>query len=123
MKLKYLKSILPELFILASIIYYWIASSLLNPFAIGLFLIMSYQIVKQKYTSGIIIGIIFIILNLYMVLALISELSEFENSSKGFYTVLVVGSLYLGFNLVMGCIMLIKYLKKANAKQLQQTIS
>ncbi|WP_144374474.1 hypothetical protein [Winogradskyella sp. PG-2] len=118
-----LKPLTPELFILGSIIYYWIASSWLNPIAVVLLLIISFQIFKQKITSGIIITIIFIILNLYMVLALISELSEFESVTTNFKVMLLFGGIYLGLNLLLGFLMLIKYLKKANAKQLQQTIS
>ncbi|WP_299526883.1 hypothetical protein [Winogradskyella sp.] len=123
MKTKVIKPLLPELFILGSIVYYWIASSLLNPIAISLLLIMGFQILKQKAISGIIISVIFILLNLYMVLALISELSEFKNIDSDFNTMLLVGGLYLGTNLCLGLVMLIKYLKKANAKQLHQTLS
>ena len=123
MKIRVVKSLLPELFILGSIIYYWIASSLLNPIALFLILIICFQILKQKSTLGTTISIIFIVLNLYMVLALISELSEFESISKNFITMVLAGGLYLGLNLCLGFIMLIKYLKKANAKQVHQTIS
>ncbi|MCT4629945.1 hypothetical protein [Winogradskyella sp.] len=123
MNIKALKSLLPELLILGSILYYWIASSLLNPIAIVLFIIIGYQIIKQKSGLGIIISLIFIILNLYMVLALFSELSEFKSANHDFKIMLLVGGLYLGLNLFLGFSMLIKYLKKANAKQLHQSVS
>ncbi|WP_299129216.1 hypothetical protein [uncultured Winogradskyella sp.] len=121
MKFKTIKPLLPELFILASLLYYWMASSWLNPIAITLIVIISFQILKQKIVSGIIIGFIFILLNLYMVLALISELSEFKSVTDSFKIMLLVGSFYLGINIISGSFMLIKYIKKANAKQIQET--
>lgn len=123
MKIKSIKPLLPELFILASIVYYWVASSLLNPIAIALVLIITFQIIKQNSTTGILMSLIFIILNVYMVLALISELSEFNSITKDFKIMLWVGGLYLGLNLSLGVVMFIKYLKKINAKQLQQSAS
>ena len=123
MKSAKLKPLLPELFILGSILYYWTASSLLNPIALALLALICFQIFKQKVISGLIIAIIFIILNLYMVLALISELSEFKSITDDFKIMFLVGSLYLGLNIISGFFMLIKYLKKANEKQLQKTVS
>lgn len=123
MNTKTIKPLLPELFILASILYYWVASSLLNPIAIVLLLMIGFQIIKQNCTTGIIMSIIFVILNLYMVLALISELSEFKSITTDFKIMLLVGGLYLGLNLSLGFIMGIKYLKKANAKQIHQSAS
>ena len=123
MKFKTIKPLLPELFILGSILYYWIASSWLNPLAISLLFIIGFQIIKQKIISGIILATIFILMNLYMVLALFSELSEFQSATDDFITMLLVGGIYISLNVFMGFIMLIKYLKKANAKQLQKTIS
>jgi hypothetical protein len=47
-----------------------------------------------------------------MVLALISELSEFTDTTHENYTkLLVVGSLFLGINLIMAFAMLVKNLK------------
>jgi hypothetical protein len=123
MKIVKLKPLLPELFILGSVIYYWMASSWLNPIALVLMLVIGFQIFKQKIVSGILIAIVFILLNLYMVLALISELLEFKSVTTNFKIMLLFGSLYLGLNLFLGFLMLIKYLKKANAKQLHQTLS
>jgi hypothetical protein len=116
MKIKSLVPLSPELFILGSLIYYWVAISRFNPIAIILIFIISFQIIKQQLISGIIISIIFVMLNLYMVLALIAELSEFESTNRDFPIMFLVGSLYLGFNLCFGCMMLIKYLSKANGK-------
>jgi hypothetical protein len=46
-----------------------------------------------------------------MVLALISELSEFEEVTKAYNNLLIFGTLYLGINLCLGGVMFLKYLK------------
>ncbi len=112
MKIRTLKSFIPELFLIASVIYYWIlTSNLLNPFAIGLLAILIYQIVSKKATLGLIISAIVILLTLFMVLALISELSEFEIVNQNYKNLIIFGSLYLGLNLILAGLMFFKYLK------------
>jgi uncharacterized membrane protein YbhN (UPF0104 family) len=111
--LKKLKSLIPELFLVASVIYYWVlTANLLNPFAIGLLAVLAYQIVKKKATLGLIISITVIALTLFLVLALFSELSEFEVANQNYTNLLIFGILYLGTNLVLGGTMLVKYLKQ-----------
>ncbi len=112
MKIIKLKTFVPELFLIASVIYYWIlTSNLLNPFAIGLLAILIYQIVSKKATLGLVISTVVIVLNLFMVLALISELSEFEVINQNYKNLIMFGSLYLGLNLILASIMFFKYLK------------
>ena len=111
-KIKQLSSYLPELFLIVSVLYYWIlTSNIFNPFAIGLLVILVYQIIKKKITLGIIISGVFIVLNLLMVLALISELSEFEVGNQNYKNLIIFGSLYLSLNLIMAGFKLFKYLK------------
>lgn len=106
------KPIIPELFLMASVIYYWtLTANLFNPIAIGLLVILVYQTVSKKQISGLLISAIFIGLNLFTVLALISELSEFNTVNQNYTNLLVFGSLYLGLNLLVGTVMFIKYLK------------
>ncbi|MEO1032738.1 MAG: hypothetical protein AAFX55_15105 [Bacteroidota bacterium] len=112
MHIKNLKSLIPELFLMASVIYYWIlTSNLFNPFAIGLLGILIYQVICKRATLGLIISVIFIALTLFMVLALISELSEFGVVNQNFKNLIIFGALYLGLNLILGGIMFLKYLK------------
>lgn len=107
-----LKSNIPELFLIASVIYYWfLTSNLLNPFAIGLLVVLFFQIISKKATLGIIISSIVIALTIFMILALISELSEFDTATENFNKLLVFGSLYLGLTLIMAGLMFFKYLK------------
>ena len=91
-------------------------STLLNPVAIVLLLVLLFQIIFKKTASGLIIGSIFLLLNLYMVLALISELSEFDVVNQGFINLLTFGSIFLGLNIIVSFLMLFKYLKSINAK-------
>ena len=111
MKIAKLKSFVPELFLIASVFYYWtLTSNLFNPYALILLGILVYQISK-KATLGLIISAFVICLTLFMVLALISELSEFDAINESFNKLLIFGSLYLGFTLVMAGLMFYKNLK------------
>lgn len=110
--LKTIKPLIPELFLVTSVIYYWIlTANLFNPFAIGLLAILVYQIVKKKAAIGLMISITFIALTLFLVLALLSELSEFNEVNQNYKNLLIFGTLYLGANLIIGGTMLVKYLK------------
>jgi hypothetical protein len=110
--MKNLKLVIPELFLIASVLYYWsLTTRLLNPVAIGLLVVLVYQIISKKAISGLIISAIFIFLNLFMVLALISELSEFESVTDNYNNLLIVGTIYIGLNLVMATFMFLKYIK------------
>ena len=112
MDIRKLKNFIPELFLIASVIYYWIlTSNLFNPIAIGLLAVFIYQIISRKSTLGLIIAAVFILMNLFMVLALISELSEFEVINQNWKILVIFGSLYLGLNLVLASLMFFKYLK------------
>tara|TARA_R100001369_G_scaffold31497_1_gene55892 strand:- start:108 stop:458 length:351 start_codon:yes stop_codon:yes gene_type:complete len=112
MEIKKLKNFIPELFLISSIIYYWVLSSnLLNPIAIGLLAILIYQIISKKPTLGLIISAVVITLNLFMVLALISELSEFDVVNQNYKNLIIFGSLYLGLNVFLASLMFFKYLK------------
>ena len=121
MKYKTLKSllkVLPELYLILAVIYYWIlTSSVLNPVALVLLLVWAYQIYTKKQILGIIIASIFIFSNGYMVLALLSELSEFSEFNNQAQQLTIVGFLYLGFNIIVGSIMLIQYINKTHTEK------
>ncbi len=107
-----LKFFIPELFLIASVLYYWIlTSNLFNPYAIGLLAILIFQVFSTKVTLGLIISTVVIALTSFMVLALISELSEFDATSENFNNLLIFGSSYLGLILIMAGFMFFKYLK------------
>jgi hypothetical protein len=109
-KIKDLKKWIPETYLIASVIYYWIMTgTLLNPFAIVLLTFLIMLIVLKNRTFGMVLSILFLVLNLYMVLALISELNEFPAFNKDAQILLLVGSIYLGVNILLSVFMLLKW--------------
>ncbi|RMB63495.1 hypothetical protein EAX61_03665 [Dokdonia sinensis] len=109
---KNLLNLAPEIYLIIATLYYWtLTANVFNIFAIVLLSILMFQVMTKKALSGILIASIFVLINLYMVLALISELSEFEVLASGFYQLLIVGSLFLLLNLSAGGFMFWKYFK------------
>lgn len=109
---------LPELYLILAVLYYWSLTSLvINPIALVLLGVLIFQILKKKQVSGIIIALIFILLNFYMILALLSELSEFLEFNDKAQQLAIVGFLYLGFNIVVGSFMLVKYIANKRIEQ------
>lgn len=114
-KLKNVFQVFPELYLIAAILYYWtLTANLFNPIAIGLLLVFGYQCIAQKALLGIILSSIFICLNLYLILALISELSEFPEADTAFYKMLGIGGLFIGLNILAGGFMMKKYIDKSS---------
>lgn len=115
MKAKKIIPYIPELYLLISVLYYWsLTASLFNPYAIGLLVLVVFQILTYNKITGILISSIFIILSFYMILAIIDELLEFTEFNSDAKTMVVIGFSYLIINIVMGCWMLIKYLTNQN---------
>ncbi|ARV09978.1 hypothetical protein BTO05_10140 [Winogradskyella sp. PC-19] len=118
-RVKQLLQLGPELYLLAATIYYWtLAGLVINPYAIILMSILTFQIISKKTISGLLISSLFVIINLYLVMALISELSEFTEANSNFYKLLIVGSLFLGFNIVAGSFMFYKYARSKKNKNI-----
>ncbi|MCA0132316.1 hypothetical protein [Winogradskyella alexanderae] len=112
MKTKTLLQLLPELYLVVATIYYWIlTANLFNPFAIIFLALLTYQLFYKKSVSGIVIASVLIFVNLYLVLALLSELSEFTKPNDNYTQLIIYGSLFIGLNLIAGSFMLWKYLK------------
>jgi hypothetical protein len=116
MKFKSIKNIipvLPELYLILAVAFYWIStSSKLNPIAIILLVVLIYQIIKRNKVLGLITATLFLVMNAYMILALFSELSEFQEFNSSAQQLAIVGFLYLCFNIIVATIMLIKYINK-----------
>ena len=98
-------------FIVLSILYYWFSTQLLNPIAIGLALIFGLHLFGAKGDAKLIFPTLFILLNLYMFLALFSEFNEFPRISYDALQLLFVGGVYLTLNVLSGIIM-IRYRKE-----------
>ena len=94
-------------FIVLSLLYYWIeTSAFINPIAIILVGIFALHFFVARGFYKMIFPTIFIVLNLYMFLALFSEFSEFSTLDKNAMVLMTVGILYLGLNLVSAAIIL-----------------
>lgn len=103
----------PEIYLVFATIYYWfLTSNLFNFVAIGLLVILGYQIIFKKAVTGIILGSIFTFLNIFMVFALLSELGEFPTANDKYYQLLTYGSLFFGLNIIVCILMLTKYIRR-----------
>ena len=106
-------SVIPELLLIGMTIYYWSLTALvINPLALVLLALFTFQIISKNTISGILIASVIILLNLYLILALLSELSEFETANSNFKRLLIGGTLFVIVNLTIGGLMLYKYFKK-----------
>ena len=111
--MKNLKSyfkLVPEIYFLISVLFYWFSAAVfLNPVAITLMVIFILQLIFQNKSSGIIIALFLLPINLYMILAIVSEFNKFPVVNAEAKTLLCVGLLYFGLNIAMGIVMCIKY--------------
>ena len=112
--LKYIKPLLywmPELYLVLAILFYWVSTAtLLNPIAFILLVLVVSQLIFNKKGIGIFLASLLIILNLYMFLALFSELSEFSAFTVSAQKLLFIGSGFLILNLVMSIKLLLKHI-------------
>lgn len=118
--MKNVKNILkwmPEIYLICSVIYYWIGTALLfNHIAIAFIFVLILQLMVRNKIIGILISGLFVIINLYLVLALLSELKEFPEFNSSAKMLLFFGSIYMGLNITMGIMMFIKYIKPNKQK-------
>jgi hypothetical protein len=99
-----------NVYILLSIVFYWFeTSSPTNPVAMAFLAIFGLHLFVAKGNARLIFPGIFIIINLFMFLALFSEFNEFPTLCKEAITLLIVGTLYLGANITSSIIMLRSY--------------
>ena len=110
------KRLLPivNAYIIISVLYYWFETpTLLNPVAIGLILIFGLHLFVAKGATKLIFPTIFILLNLFMYLALFSEFSEFTTVNKEALTLLIVGGLYFGINIICGVVIILEVIRSS----------
>jgi len=80
-----------------------------HPFFIGLATIPILQIVFKNRITGLLLGIVFSALNLYMLGALISEFSEFTEFSNRAKKLLFVGLSIWSLNMLVAATLIYKY--------------
>src|SRR5690349_12483651 len=98
-KLKPPQKWIPELYLLASALFYWISTSIfLNPLAIVLVMVLSTLFIWKNTTLGVIVSLLFLLLSLYMILALMSEIAKFSTFTRNAKLMLGVAGTWLGLN-------------------------
>ena|SRR5690554_7975943 len=102
-----------EYLLIISTLFYWQSTGyIFNPVAIGLLLILIFQIIFRNKVLGIILPCVLIILSLYMLLALRSELNEFKVFNNEAQTLLLIGlSLFLSI-IIVSFLMFFNYFKR-----------
>lgn len=98
-----LKKNWPEYYLILATLYYWfLTSTLFNPVALLLLGLLAFQLLFQKSIPGALISSVVILVNIYLIFALLSELSETTPQQSAFWQILVFGCLFLGLNLFAG---------------------
>ena len=117
----YLKFI-PETYFALSVLYYWaMTGRLFNPFALALLAAIAILLIFKNKALGLLLSILSILINLFLFAALMSEYREFHEPTPASRDLIVYGSLYLGLNLLMSLVMLVKYaLLESSSRPLRQ---
>ena len=112
-KFKKLLNAYPEYYLIILILLTGYAPTFsINTFAAILSMVIILQIIFRSSITGIIIGFIFILINLYMLLALISEFREMPAFNFSAQQLLFVGLSLILFNLFTSGVMIRKYFLK-----------
>ena len=90
-----------------------------NPIFIGLAAILILQIVFKNKISGLLIASIFLLTNLYMLGALISEFNEFHEFNNSAKQLLFVGLSLWSLNMLSSGVMIYKYSKTESVNNSQ----
>lgn len=105
----YLKFI-PEAYFGLSVLYYWMMTgTLVNPFALALLAALIVLLIFRNKALGLLLSLLSILINLFMFAALMSEYREFHEPTQASHDLILYGSVYLGLNLLMSLVMLVKY--------------
>ena len=112
-KLKQILLTLPEYYLIVVVLFSWIGPTLnVNPIAIALIIMLTLQIIFKNKITGMIIASLFLLINIYMFFALVSEFREFPTFNADAKQLLFVGLLLFILNLLMAGLMIVKYAPK-----------
>ena len=101
---------MPEYFLILATAFYWWSSGILwNPVALVLIAILALQCYYRNWLSGILISSIILLICLYMLGALLSELSEFESFNGPAIEMLLVGTLLFITPIFLAAMMMYRY--------------
>lgn len=111
---------LPEYYLIVLVILAGYSPPLyINPIFIGIAGILIIQIIFKNRISGILLGILFFLVNLYFIGALLSEFNEFIEFNNSAKELLFVGLTIWIVNITLSLTMISKYLTN-NFKKSQQ---
>lgn len=114
-----LLSNLIEYLLIITVLFNWHGTSnLLNPFAIGLLAVLIFQIILKNNVIGVLIPCVLILLSMYMILALLSEVNEFESFNSDAQRLLFIGLAYFLGTIMVSFLMIWKYLVRSTNKTL-----
>ncbi|MCB0382529.1 MAG: hypothetical protein KDD05_04305 [Psychroserpens sp.] len=101
---------LPEYLLIAAVLFYWMSAGVvINFIAIGLIIAVVLQIIFKNKVIGILVPVVFIMISLYMILALLSEVGEFPSFNAEAKTMLFVGLSYFITTIFFSSVMIYKY--------------
>jgi hypothetical protein len=83
-----------------------------NPIVLGIIFILTLQIIFKNAVSGLIIGGLLILVNIYMLFALASEFREFPTINAAAIQLLLVGLVIIAINLSQAGLMISRYSPK-----------
>lgn len=87
----------PEIFLIISVGIYWaLSATLVNPIAITLFASLVAQLRFKNKVFGIVLSVVFMLLCLYMMLAIFSDLVNLETFYPKGWLMLAFGVSYFG---------------------------
>lgn len=119
-KIKLLLLKLPEFYLLVlAILSCYTPPFSFNPIIMGLVAVMILQLVFENKIAGRIIAGMLLLINMYMLAALLSEFREFTTINSDAIQLLLGGLLLFGLNFCMAGIMLYKYAVKKDLKKMQ----
>ncbi|MCT8339937.1 hypothetical protein MG296_07715 [Flavobacteriaceae bacterium TK19130] len=115
--LKYIKPLLywlPEMYLLLATAFYWVLTGLwFNPVALFLMGLLVIQMLYNPRSLGLFIASIFILLNVYLIAAMVSDLMDIAVFGYSAQQLLVFGLAFMGINLLMAFRLLFKHLPVA----------
>lgn len=99
-----------EFILSVSVLFYWYSAGWgINWLAIGLMAALLALFFMKQRVLGIVLSCIFLLLAAFGMLALFSELSEFEEVNASAIQLFTVGSVFIGGTALAAALMLFKY--------------
>ncbi|MFT6826630.1 MAG: hypothetical protein ACJAYD_001193 [Patiriisocius sp.] len=87
----------PELFLIVSVIIYWgLSATLVNPVAILLLALLVTQLRFKNKIFGIVLSLVFMVLCMYMMLAIFSDIIDLDAFYPRGLLMIVFGVFYFG---------------------------